>query len=105
VHTTSYVLSYNFLFTLSLTTHTDELKYFVNTIAKAVFERHFVEPLPDIILSPLMVTEITEQKIQFVAVEPLEITLQRAFLEARKVMLEKGMDTLREAMGGLERNE
>jgi CRISPR/Cas system-associated protein Csm6 len=80
------------------------LKYFVNTIAKAVVERHLVEPLPDIILSPLVVTEMTEQEIQFVAAEPLEITRQRAFLEARKVMLEKGLDTFREAISGLERN-
>jgi hypothetical protein len=77
------------------------LKYVVNTVAKAVVERHLVEPFPDIILSPLVVVEMTEKEIQFVAAEPPEITQQRAFLEARKVMLEKGLDTFREAMGGL----
>jgi len=79
------------------------MKYFVNAVAKAVIERHLVEPLPDIILSPLVVTDMTETEIQFVAAEPVEITQQRAFLEARRAMLEKGLETFREAMGGLKR--
>jgi hypothetical protein len=81
----------------------DELKYFVNAIAKAVIERHLVEPLPDIILSPLVVTEMTEKQIEYVAAEPPEITQQRAHLESRRAMLEKGLETFREAMGGLKR--
>ncbi|KAH9865175.1 hypothetical protein IAQ61_009122 [Plenodomus lingam] len=82
----------------------DEMKYFVNTIVKAVIERHLVEPLPDIVLSPLAVTEMTDKEIEFVAAEPAEITQQRAHLESRKAMLEKGLDTFREAMGGLKRS-
>lgn len=81
----------------------DEIKYFVIAVAKAVVERHLVEPLPDIILSPLVVTQMTEKEIEFVAAEPPEITQQRAHLESRKDMLEKGLDTFREAMGGLKR--
>ncbi|KNG50264.1 dynamin family protein [Stemphylium lycopersici] len=81
----------------------DELKYFVNNIAKAVIERHLVEPLPDIILSPLVVTEMTDQQVEYIAAEPLETTQQRTHLEARKVMLEKGLETFRDAMGGLRR--
>jgi len=81
----------------------DELKYFVNTIAKVIVERHLVEPLPDIILSPLVVTTMTEKEIEFVAAEPPEVSQQRLHLEARKAMLEKGLETFREAMGGLKR--
>lgn len=81
----------------------DELKYFVNAVCKAVVERHLVEPLPSIILSPLVVAQMTDKEIEFVAAEPPEITQQRAFLESRKAMLEKGLDTFREAMGGLKR--
>jgi hypothetical protein len=68
-----------------------------------VIERHLVEPLPDMILSPLVVTQMTDKEIEFVAAEPPEVTQQRAFLEARKTMLEKGLETFREAMGGLKR--
>jgi hypothetical protein len=64
-----------------------------------------VEPLPDIILSPLVVTEMTDKEIGFVAAEPPEVTQQRAFLETRKGMLEKGLETFREAMGGIKREE
>ncbi|KAH9875346.1 hypothetical protein J1614_004838 [Plenodomus biglobosus] len=81
----------------------DEMKYFVNAVTKAVIERHLVEPLPDIILSPLVVTGMTDKEIEFVAAEPAEITQQRAHLESRKAMLEKGLETFREAMGGLKR--
>lgn len=79
------------------------MKYFINAVAKQVIERHLVEPLPEIILSPVIVSQFTDQEVSFVAAEPPEITQQRTFLEARKVMLEKGMDTFREAMGGLKR--
>ena len=79
------------------------MKYFVNAVCKAVVERHLVEPLPDVILSPLVVTQMTEKEIDFVAAEPPEVTQQRKFLETRKTMLEKGLDTFREAMGGLRR--
>jgi hypothetical protein len=81
----------------------DEMKYFVNAVTKAVIERHLVEPLPEIILSPLVVTQMTEKEIEFVAAEPPEITQQRLHLESRKDMLEKGLETFREAMGGLRR--
>ncbi|KAG9196913.1 hypothetical protein G6514_003047 [Epicoccum nigrum] len=81
----------------------DEMKYFVNAVTKAVIERHLVEPLPEIILPPLVVTQMTEKEIEFVAAEPLEITQQRLHLESRKDMLEKGLETFREAMGGLKR--
>jgi hypothetical protein len=62
-----------------------------------------VEPLSDIILSPLVVTQMTEKEIEFVAAEPPETTQQRLHLESRKSMLEKGLGTFREAMGGLKR--
>jgi hypothetical protein len=52
----------------------DEQKYFVNAICKAVVERHLVDPLPSIILSPLVVANMTEKEIEFVAAEPPEIT-------------------------------
>ena len=81
----------------------DEMKYFVNAVAKAVIERHLVAPLPDVILSPLVVTGLTDKQIEYVAAEPPEITQQRTHLESKRVMLEKGLDTFREAMGGLKR--
>jgi hypothetical protein len=81
----------------------DELKYFVNAVAKTVIERHLVGPLPDMIFSPLVVTQMTDQEIGFIAAESLEITHQRSHLEQKKEMLEKGLDTFRETTGGLKR--
>ncbi|KAF2654105.1 dynamin family protein-like protein [Lophiostoma macrostomum CBS 122681] len=81
----------------------DEMKYFVNVVCKQVIERHLVDPLPRIILSPMVVTKFTDEEVQFVAAEPPEITRERAHLEDRKAMLENGMETFREAMGGLRR--
>tara|TARA_R110002003_G_scaffold2979_1_gene24737 strand:+ start:991 stop:1230 length:240 start_codon:yes stop_codon:yes gene_type:complete len=79
------------------------LKYFTNAVAKQVIERYLVQPLPDIVLSPVVVTQLTDEEVEFIAAEPAEITQQRGFLEARKDMLENGMATFSEAMGGLRR--
>ena len=74
----------------------DEMKYFINAVYKAAVERHLVHPLPQVILSPLVITEITEltdKQFEFIAAEPHEVTQQRDYLESRKIMLEKGMNT------------
>ncbi|CAI6342332.1 unnamed protein product [Periconia digitata] len=81
----------------------NEIKYFINVVCKAAVERHLVSPLPEIILSPLVVTKLTDKQIEFIAAESHEITQQREYLESRKVMIETGMDIFREAMGGLGR--
>ena len=81
----------------------DEIKYFVNAVAKAVIERHLVEPLPDMILSPRIIARMTEKEIESVAAESPETTQQRAHLESRKLMLQKGLETFRDAMSGLKR--
>lgn len=79
----------------------DELKYFVNAVTKVVIERHLVDPLPEIILSPLIVAQMTDQEINVIATEPSKITQQRSYLEQKKAMLEMGLETFSEAMGGL----
>lgn len=62
-----------------------------------------VEPLPNIIFSPIDVTKMSDEEIEFVAAEPPETTQQRVHLESRRAMLEQGLETFREAMGGLKR--
>ncbi|KAF2464907.1 dynamin family protein-like protein [Lindgomyces ingoldianus] len=79
----------------------DEMKFFINCVAKHVIERHLVETLPEKILSPLVVHQLTDKEIEFIAAEPPETTQQRNHLENRKAMLEKGIETFREAMGGI----
>ncbi|KAF2190472.1 GTP-binding protein [Zopfia rhizophila CBS 207.26] len=81
----------------------DEMKYFVNAVAKQVIERHLVEPLPDIIFSPMVVAQLSEKEIELIAAEPPEVTQQRQFLESRKAMLENGLETFKEATGRLRR--
>ncbi|KAJ4991097.1 dynamin family protein [Stagonosporopsis vannaccii] len=81
----------------------DELKYFINAVAKTVVERHLVEPLPTLVLSPVHVADMSDEEVRYIAAEPPEVTQQREHLENRRVMLEKGLETFREAMGGLKR--
>ncbi|KAF1977112.1 hypothetical protein BU23DRAFT_565258 [Bimuria novae-zelandiae CBS 107.79] len=40
----------------------DELKYFINVVAKQIIERHLVEPLPDRIVSPLIIHQLTNDE-------------------------------------------
>jgi hypothetical protein len=80
------------------------MKYFVHAVTKQVIERCMIDPLPSKILSPMVVTAMTDEEVSFVAAEPPETIAQRAFLEERKQMLEKGFEIFREAMGGVKRS-
>jgi hypothetical protein len=75
----------------------------LNVVAKQVIERHPVEPLLDVIISPLTIHRITDEEVQYIAAEPQELIQQRTFLESRKGVLEKGMNTFKEAVGSLRR--
>ena len=77
------------------------MKYFIDAVTKQVIERHLVQQLPDIVLSPMVVTRLTDSEVQFIAAEPPEVTQKRLFLESRRELLEKGMGAFREAMSGL----
>ena len=83
--------------------YADELKYFVRAITKQVVERCMIDPLPSKLLSPMVVTAMSDEQVEFIAGEPPETTAQRAFLEERKRMLERGFDIFRDAMGGVKR--
>lgn len=78
----------------------DELKYFIAAVTKQVIERHLVDTLPSAILSPLVITGLTDEEVEYVAAEAPEVTRQRNFLQGRKEMLEKGQEAFRLAMGG-----
>ena len=76
----------------------DEMKYFIECVCKQCIERHLVEPLPDVILPPLSIMNMSEEDVQFIAAEPREITQQRIRLESRLNMLNEGIDTFSKAM-------
>jgi len=77
------------------------MKYFIGVIAKQVIERHLVDILPEIVLSPMLVLGLTDDEVKYIAGEPKEITDRRNHLEKHLKMLESGQDTFRLAMGGL----
>lgn len=83
--------------------YADELKYFVRAITKQVIERCMIDPLPSKLLSPMVVTAMSDEQVEFIAGEPPETSAQRAFLEERKKMLETGFDIFRNAMGSVKR--
>ncbi|KAF2098337.1 hypothetical protein NA57DRAFT_66664 [Rhizodiscina lignyota] len=78
-----------------------ERKYFTDVITKQVIERHLVDTLPENVLSPIIIAQMTDDEISYIAAEPADVTQKRTFLEARKKMLEDGQDTFRRATGGL----
>lgn len=62
-----------------------------------------IQPLPSKLLSPTVVQCMKDEDVAFIAAEPPETVAQRAFLEERKQMLEKGFEIFREAIGGVMR--
>lgn len=83
--------------------YADKLKYFVRAITKQVIERCMIDPLPSKLLSPMVVTAMSDEQVEFIAGEPPETSAQRAFLEERKKMLETGFDIFHNAMGSVKR--
>ncbi|KAF2748952.1 hypothetical protein M011DRAFT_485039 [Sporormia fimetaria CBS 119925] len=79
----------------------EERTYFINAIVKTVIERHLVELLPDMILSPVTVAQMPDKDVEFIAAEDKGTSRHRAHLEQQRAMLEQGIQTLREAMGSL----
>jgi hypothetical protein len=47
----------------------------------------------------MLVNDITDDEVAFVAAEPEETTRKRENLEARKAVLEKGQQTFQAALG------
>ena len=78
----------------------DESKYFVDVVTKQVIERHLVAPLAEI-LSPMVMAQLSDEEVSYIAAEPEEITSRREHLEGQKGMLEKGQEAFRLAMGKL----
>jgi hypothetical protein len=77
------------------------MKVFVANVTEAVIEEYLVESLPGKLLSPMSVSKMTEAEISRVAAESPEVIKNRAELEAKKNMLESGLETFREAVSGL----
>jgi hypothetical protein len=77
------------------------MKVFVANVTEAVIEDYLVESLPGKLLSPTSVSKMTEAEISRVAAESPEVIKNRAELEAKKDMLESGLESFREAVSGL----
>jgi hypothetical protein len=77
------------------------MKVFIANVTEAVIEEYLVESLPGKLLSPMSVSKMTEAEISRVAAESPEVIKNRAELEAKKNMLESGLETFREAVSGL----
>ena len=77
----------------------DEVKYFIGVVTKQVIERHLLTDLATDTISPVIITDMSNQEVAYVAAEPAETTRERQFLEGCKETLEKGQETFRSALG------
>lgn len=50
-------------------------------------------------LSPLMINDMADREVEFLAAEAEEVTHKRAHLEGHKAILESGQAAFRDAMG------
>ncbi|TKA36176.1 hypothetical protein B0A54_12806 [Friedmanniomyces endolithicus] len=77
----------------------EEVKYFISAVTKQVIERHLMRDLTADTLSPMLVGDMTDDDVAFIAAEPEETVRLRSNLETRKTMLEKGQETFKSALG------
>lgn len=66
-------------------------------MTKQVIERHLAVPLPSL-LSPLVITNLSDDEVKNIMKEPSAITRERKALEERKRMLEEGKRVFEEAL-------
>ncbi|KAF2158747.1 hypothetical protein M409DRAFT_61405 [Zasmidium cellare ATCC 36951] len=76
----------------------EEVEYFIAAVAKQVIERYLVRDLADT-RSPIMVGDMSDAEVAFVAAEPEETKRQRDHLEARKATQEEGQEIFKSALG------
>lgn len=74
-----------------------QVEIFINNVAVQAVERHLVSTLPEQILSPVIVLQMSDEDVEEIAAEAQETTQRRMILEQQKAMLEKGTETFREA--------
>lgn len=82
-----------------LTLLQDEVVYFIAAVTKQVIERYLLEGLADETITPIVIADMTDEEIAYVAAEPEEVTRERDLLEVRKAALEKGQATFKSALG------
>jgi hypothetical protein len=76
------------------------MKFFVDVVTKQVIERQLLAPLAET-LSPKSVAEYTDEKVQSIASEPLEVRQLRTHLESKRRMLEEGAEAFHAAVVGV----
>lgn len=75
------------------------MKYFINVVTKQVIERYLLDNLANDTISPMIIHNMTDDEVGFVAAEAEDITKERAHLESRKAILEAGQATFKSALG------
>jgi hypothetical protein len=63
-------------------------------------ERHLADTLSWNVLSPRVIAGLTDQQIALLTAEEPEVARNRDRLEARKHVLETGLKTFKQALGG-----
>lgn len=82
-----------------LTCPQDRVKYFIAAVTDQVIERHLLHKLAQDTLSPMVVNDMSDNEIRYIAAEAEELTQKRDFLEGHKTILESGQDAFRAALG------
>ncbi|KAK4610060.1 Interferon-induced GTP-binding protein Mx1 [Fulvia fulva] len=77
----------------------DRVKYFIAAVTDQVIERNLLHNLATDTFSPLVVNDMADGEIGYVAAEADEVTHKRDFLEGHKAILETGQKAFREAVG------
>lgn len=62
-------------------------------------ERHLLHNLAQDTLSPLVINDMSDREIEYLAAEADEVTHKRAHLEGHKSILESGQAAFRQAIG------
>ena len=68
-------------------------------MTEQVIERHLLHDLAEDTLSPMIINDMSDAEVGYVAAEAEEVTHKRDHLEGHRAMLESGQEAFRKALG------
>ncbi|KAF2149400.1 dynamin family protein-like protein, partial [Myriangium duriaei CBS 260.36] len=86
--------------TCQMAFYKDELKYFINCVAKQVIERGLIKGLEEDIVSAVKFGEMDDKQISSLAKEADHVVYEREQLSRMLEMLEEGQEAFRKELGG-----
>ena len=75
------------------------MRYFIAAVTEQVIERHLLHDLGEHTFSPMVVVDLADEEVAYIAAEAEDISRKREDLKGQMQILENGQEAFRRALG------